>query len=150
VAFTSQLYGGNAAETPWVLSTSVSSRIPYGLSLATEETASQVSVIGRRTFGNFKKQATAKTATTGDAADNSLSSAESDDANGQTSMRPRRKMGKEDEKVNGKRRQTGDDASMDKINLKKLRNSGISAASGLRQTGFVGKRFTKDQRKART
>jgi hypothetical protein len=50
------------------------------------------------------------------------------------------------EKSRGKRRQDQDDDRRDKIKLKKMRSDGISASSGMRQSGFAGKKY-KDRRK---
>lgn len=167
--FNPQNYIGNAAETPWVLTT---------LSLTQQQQQQQEGepepepeqhlfppdedpsfplepVLGRRTFGNFKKKATTSTtkppAPKHDDRDNdddasSLSSGElSEDYEqyaARTSTRrppstPDRARGNgnsnnKNHKHNKRRDAKEDDSFLDKINLKKLQSGGISAAAGMR------------------
>lgn len=148
-SFTPQSYGGNAAETPWVLSTPRSTGtldIPVSPS---GDTSPPDAVVGRRTFGNFKKRTPGKAAAKNEQkeGDESLSSADSEDDYEQPSTRTNGRATQNGEKSKGKRRQNPDEYMMDKINLKKLKSGGISAVSGLRQGGYDGRKYRKDKRK---
>jgi hypothetical protein len=72
-AFT-QCYGGNEAETPWILNTSRSIGTQEAPRSPLEGTSPPDAVIGRRTFGNFKKKTTENSAADRSKDDDSLSS----------------------------------------------------------------------------
>jgi hypothetical protein len=144
-AFT-QCYGGNEAETPWILNTSSSTGTHEAPSSPVEDTSPPDGVIGRRTFGNFKKKTTEISAADRSKDDGSLSSGDLDEDYEQHGERMQRRTTQNGEKPRGKRRQDQDDDRMDKIKLKKMRSGGISASSGMRQSGFAGKKY-KDKRK---
>ena len=147
-SYTPQNYGGNAAETPWVLNILRSTDERHGPGSPLEYTSPPDRAIGRRRFGNFKKNSGEKKAKTRDGEpDGSLSSADSDEYHERYSERMSGATQQNGAKPTGKRRQDQDDDTMDKINLKKLRSGGISASSGMRQPGFDGRKYKKDKRK---
>lgn len=138
--FNPQNYAENAAETPWVLN------IPIGSKTAQDESPLEEAVIGRRTFGDFKKKKMAEQVgrNTGEDDAESLSSAEDegyeqygDSLLGRTQHHADR----------GKKRKDVNDDRIDRIYLKKLKNGGISASAGMRQQGFDAKKYKKDKRK---
>lgn len=148
---TRQSYGGNAAETPWVLHLSRRTDDGHAPSSPLEYTSPPDRATGRRRFGNFKTKSSEKKAETGDGEpdDGSLSSPDSDENYEQYSERMSGAAQQNSAKPPGKRRQDQDDHRSDKINLKKRRSGGggISASSGMRQPGFNGRKYEKDRRR---
>lgn len=112
-----------------------------------ETTSSQEDVVGRRTFGNFKKKTTEKVIATedGDEGD-SLGSGALDGDFEQHSSRMYGKISQNGVESISKRKKSPDNDRMDSIRLKKLKNGGISAASGMRQPRFDRRKYTKDKR----
>lgn len=117
-------YSANDAETPWVLNTS--SSVEPQRTPSPPQYASPLDVIvGRRTFGNFKKitmeKAAAKMVRQ---EDESPSSEDSNDDYKKYKARMHGSTPQSCEKPKGKRRQNQDNDKMDNINLKKLRSGG--------------------------
>lgn len=148
-SFTPQNYGGNEAESHWVLNTSRSTGIEGTPNSPPEDKWPQDTVIGRRTFGDFKKKSAKKApiASRGREDDGSPSSGNSDEDHEEYGERMYGGTMQNGGKSKGQRRQDRDDDRMDKINLKQLKSGGISASSGMRQPGFDGKKYNKDKRK---
>ncbi|KAF7510545.1 hypothetical protein GJ744_006391 [Endocarpon pusillum] len=143
-----QNYGGNAAETPWVLNVSQRTDEGHAPSSPLEYTSSPDTAIGRRRFGDFKMKSSEKKAKTRDGEpDGFLGSADSDENYEQYSERMSAAAQQNSAKPTGKRRQDQDDNKMHKTNLKKPRRGGISASSGMRQPRFDGRKYKKDKRK---
>jgi hypothetical protein len=145
--FRPQIYGGNTAETPWVLNLPRNVDMIHQTISMQETTSSQEDVVGRRTFGNFKKKTTEKVIATedGDEGD-SLGSGDLDGDFEQHSSRMYGKISQNGVEFISKRKKSPDNDRMDSIRLKKLKNGGISAASGMRQPGFDRRKYTKDKR----
>lgn len=145
---TQQTYGGNAAETPWILNPSRAIETPGTPKSPWEDISPEEPAIGRRTFGNFKKKPTEKMAVPKAREDvESLSSGDQDDSYEHTDARVHEMTLQDVEGTRGKRRQIEENDWMDKINLKKLRSGGISASSSMRKPGSDAKAFRKDARK---
>jgi hypothetical protein len=167
-SFTPLSYGGNAAETPWVLnitSDSVATQQQEQEQPISpqEETLPQEPVLGRRTFGNFKKKSTTTTTTNTAKASSKRKDEDNDNDNDNESLSPgeldedyeqygermhgRQPPSSSAEKSRSKRRKDQDDDRLDTINLKRLKSGGISAASGMRQPGFDARKYKRDKRK---
>jgi hypothetical protein len=140
---TQESYGSNEAETPWVLNVPGSTATQRSPSSSPEEETSPP-IIGRRTFGDFKKTAPGTaTPKTKREEDDSLSSLGSDDDYEDHGERVVERTSRKIQKEQARKRKEWDDEVMDKVNLKKMKN-GISAASGLRQPPFDGRKQKKE------
>jgi hypothetical protein len=148
-SFTPYNYGGNEAESPWVLNTARNTDVEVIPDSPIQDAWLQEEVIGRRTFGNFKKKSTEKAPTPkrGKEKCGSLSPGNSDEDHEQYSEKMHGAMMQNGGKSKGKRRNDQDGERMDKINLKKLKSGGLSASSGMRQPGFGGKKNSRGKRK---
>jgi hypothetical protein len=146
--FTPQIYGGNTAETPWMLNLPRNVDMIHQTISMQETTSSQEDVVGRRTFGNFKKKTAEKVIATEDGDDDdSLGSGDLDGDFEQHSSRMYGKISQNGVESISKRKKSPDNDRVDIIRLKKLKTDGISAASGMRQPDFDRRKYTKDKRK---
>lgn len=140
---TEQIHVGNADETFWILKSSRDTWLPDALRSPTQDTSAEETIIGRRTFGNFKKTAEKMDITRDAGRDDSLSSGElGEDYEPATVRIP--EAGIDSRR---KRWQLEQDNRMDKINLKKVKSGGISASSSRRNRGPNAKKLTKDRHK---
>jgi len=148
-SFTPYNYGGNEAESPWVLFTSRDRDVGVIQESPVENAWLQDMVIGRRTFGNFQKKSADKVPTSSRGGDDhgSLSPGNSGEDHEQYGERMHGAMTRRSGKSKGKRPNDQDGERMDKINLKKLKSDGLSASSALRNPGLGGKKCSKGKRK---
>jgi hypothetical protein len=146
---TANNYGGNEAESPWVLNTARGRDVGVIQDSPIEDAWLQDTIIGRRTFGNFQKKSTKKApiSSKGGDDDGSLSAGSLDEDLEQYGERMHGATTQNSRKPKGKRPNEQDGERMDKINLKKLKIDSLSASSGLREAGLGGKKNSKGRRK---
>lgn len=146
--FTPVITYGNDAETPWVLDILGSFQHQVSSTSQPEDISPENPIIGRRTFGNFKKKTMQKVTPVKNGENDSFSSELSGEEGGRNGGKKDKNILQNGESMRGKRRQDRYDDQNDKISLKKLKTTGISASSSMRQPAFMGSKYKKDKRKA--